>query len=1273
MSSVASPSLRGRAGWALAGALAAVVFLASAAEGQVETPASSGPISQRTVSLWRVPMASTPPTIDGKMAEGEWVDSSALSAFWYAIHGQYYFMAPFQTQLQVYACYDREKLYLAFRSPVYPRGSWLRARGRYPDVIEHPLYGVYRDDYCGVGLAPYHDTVKTSRMGGFYMWINPINTIGDSGTGSGRGWQSDANTAAGVTDEYWVQEIAIPHKSLRVAGYADKDAEGQDVMRLPPPDGTQWHFSFRRCTGEWGTGGFKNEFSDTASKMILDPQAVSCQVNELGPVMEDIIDVTVTLKNHSEQSQTVRVGFFVESAEGPVYSSYSDGSIKDGLVELVPGERRTLRLRKPLPGITVTGDLLWFDVRSAGEPAKPIFLTKLIYFHSQDKPKFREKRIERIAANRPPRKDFDYRFDYSYKNNTISAVVDTGIYGASDEAQTAVRAQVMVVSAAAGEPVATVSADFTGPFACLLKPLPKLTEGETYEASVLLFDKNNRIVGEDAVTFVKDTKEWMNNKVGLDDVVWEPFTPMEPLGEGGAEGFATLNHRFTLNPSGLPAQVVIKPDPRNLPLEWRGRVEQIDPAKLIRYGAGPQLRDGGYRIEAVVDGQRVAAEVIEPAKLVRRWQSELEYRSKLRVGPVRVDLTVQYDCDGAMHLTMAYGSKTSAKIDLLEMVADYAGVMDMTPGQGTEGIVWDSAEKDPELYYSKFINWKRFGSNERAFSWICRTEKGWMLDRHGSSMWLERNVAGELTWRVKFVNHTADIQGRREVAFTVLTSPAKPRPADWRTHAWYYRGDTYAALYMMTVPITEKWLDGYNELLTKHEPGFKPYKDWVDYMNRQAPFAVGNRGLSIKEALARPKEKITRPWVRYGLCRNVSVHDMIDGFYEERAVFWLARHIREGRKCGFWWDETWPDFSEANWSDRLATGDAYMRDPNDVKEKELPWHRGFLAHYMRRTQKRLARVWADANLPLRNFFWANDAATAYESFGWDMQLVEMAGSAHTSYEVDSVVNYPKDRFRFFCQKWTGLIPRLVPQYGGPRTHLRSGDDKRLDRQYLGRSLAHDIAACANGPHGWFLQFEQTIRLLNVLHEFGYFDEQTTEFVPYWHTEGDALRYGPDYGDRKFTVFTVPAAKNVYVSAFRRPYQKDGREGYQVLFVLFSEADEPVEANLHLLRPERFFGSGGRNSLPLSEALAEMTPEKEAHADLLAEWAKTADADRLVLYDPEFGRLVDRLSDAEARKLDNPTGESYGPVYLPAHNYRLLWGYYLPPAGEQARAAGKEAQ
>jgi len=149
--------------------------------------------------------------------------------------------------------------------------------------------------------------------------------------------------------------------------------------------------------------------------------------------------------------------------------------------------------------------------------------------------------------------------------------------------------------------------------------------------------------------------------------------------------------------------------------------------------------------------------------------------------------------------------------------------------------------------------------------------------------------------------------------------------------------------------------------------------------------------------------------------------------------------------------------------------------------------------------------------------WANDAASAFESFLWDTMLVEWTGSDHNSYELDSVVCYTPAQFRFYCQKWTGAVTRIVPGYGGKKIIPLPGDDKRFDRQYLGRALLHDIGASFDGPHGCMHQPEEGVRLLNAIDAFGLFDEAGTEFLPYWRNRA-WVRYGDDHPEKAYSEF-----------------------------------------------------------------------------------------------------------------------------------------------------------
>ncbi|MDA0836953.1 MAG: DUF6067 family protein [Planctomycetota bacterium] len=1224
-----------------------VILVASFAFPQIatarDTPASYGEAARVDTPIIRIPMMKKAPEIDGVLAPGEWEDASALTGFWYDFStADFRYLAPVQTQLQVYLAYDKDNLYYAFTSPIYPKNSWMKARGRFPDVLNHPLYGILWDDHIELEFRPHDDLVRGFQLGLLRFDVNPINTYVDwywsHKTGMDRKWKSNAKIRSSTANDRWVIEFAIPHKSMLYGLYGEKDEQGRPWVQVPPPDGTIYRTWLVRGIG--GNGKFFNAFDNhawntTKTQIIFDSQAPSFQVNELGPIMEDVIDVKMTIKNHATRSQTVLLGFFVESAAGTIYSSYDSPDMKDGLLELVPGEVKQLRLRQPFPGITSEDNVLWFDVRSAGQPAKQLFRTRLIRFHSMDggtvseqkmivekgkpDPKivvteipFKERRLDVIAEMRPPRLDFDFRWNFSSYTKKVSAVVDKGLHGASEEARSAVEAKLFVLKDNVDEDeVKAASIKFKGNFAVFMLDLQELVDGEKYKLSLLLFDENRRIVGErnpDPFTF--HIEEWQHNKIGLDDVVWEPFTPIQKT----ADGFSTLQHYFRIASSGLPEQLIIKPDIRELPLEARAAPASVSDAALLAVGRGPQLRKP-VRFEVVVNGKREQADVVESAKVVRQWKSEIVYEATMKAGPLSIALSTRYDCDGSMHCTMNWGTDQPVEVELFELVTEVAGLVDMgfseTGGGGMtgadrweialpekEGVIWDSSETQMELFYSKFVPWFWFGSGDRAWSWYCDRDQGWLLDKEGSTMQLERNKDGDVTWRVQFVNHTATVLGQRKIDFSLLTHPAKPKPVNNRIANWhYFQGDHWAAGYgLEPIDLPDEYL----------------IERW-----RQA--ASAPKEMAYEKAVEWRKDE--PPYFRYGQWRNVGVCEELDQTWEDKATYYFERHIRVGRRVGWWMDEYFPvAFGR---SENLAAGNAYLRNPEQIQGDELPWQSGFLTTTMRNHYKRIARVSAKNNVPQRQHTWSNNCSNMLESFIYSSLLVEECGAGHRSYDIDVVTQFPISLYRFMCKPYTGLVTTVCAD----STPERAGGNKRLDRQHFGRALLNDIGVSPSGPHGIIHHKEQGLRVLDELSKFGFFNDENTERLPYWRNES-LVRIGDKPSDQS----------QIHTTIYRRPL--DDGQGYKAIFVIMNETNGEAELPITISDTGRILG--GSNTLKAGPVrLGVEMPEG------LGDWwsnTATRDQDAIVLQDLETGEAIPKAG----------AGETYGPVFLPYHDFRLLY-------------------
>jgi hypothetical protein len=240
-------------------------------------------------------------------------------------------------------------------------------------------------------------------------------------------------------------------------------------------------------------------------------------------------------------------------------------------------------------------------------------------------------------------------------------------------------------------------------------------------------------------------------------------------------------------------------------------------------------------------------------------------------------------------------------------------------------------------------------------------------------------------------------------------------------------------------------------------------------------------------------------------------------------------------------------------------------------------------------------------------------------------LVEECGSGHRTFEVDVVTQFPTSLYRYQCHNWTGLIARVVPD----KVQAQPGDDKRLDRQYLGRALLNDIGVSLTGPHGRIAHREQAVRLLNGLDRFGLFDDEKTEMIPYWRS-GPLVRYGRE-----------PPAKTAgcYVSVYRRPLE--GARGMKALLVIMNESPKPVARTLEIVDAERLLG--GKVTLTASEVYGKTSVPKR----LEDWWSRLCGRDPggPVLMDLETGDIVAGRG-----------GGSFGPVHVPYHDYRVLYAH-----------------
>ncbi|MFW5803561.1 MAG: hypothetical protein ACOCWJ_06545, partial [Verrucomicrobiota bacterium] len=311
-------------------------------------------------------------------------------------------------------------------------------------------------------------------------------------------------------------------------------------------------------------------------------------------------------------------------------------------------------------------------------------------------------------------------------------------------------------------------------------------------------------------------------------------------------------------------------------------------------------------------------------------------------------------------------------------------------------------------------------------------------------------------------------------------------------------------------------------------------------------------------------------------------------------------------------------------SNNLAAESAHIRDPETVEEDELPWQAGWNIDNQRNVYKRFNRVFKREGVPNRHAVWANNQATMLESLVWEGILVEGAGAAQPSREVDVLTQFPNSLYTYMAHSWTGLVMHMFPD----QSPVEPGDDRHFDRAWLGQAMLQDFGVVAAGPHGTLKHPEQAVRMIEELHRFGFFKDNEVHRMPHWRNQ-DIVQLGAD-----------EPHSNVHVTAYKTPLE-DGNGYRTILVILNCHPTDSVELPVVIKDAERLLG--GPNTLQTAGVM----DDTEVPDAMKTMWSDIRDqrGGTPVLRDFETGQLIEASDE---------NGSVYGPVYLPFHGLRILY-------------------
>lgn len=262
----------------------------------------------------------------------------------------------------------------------------------------------------------------------------------------------------------------------------------------------------------------------------------------------------------------------------------------------------------------------------------------------------------------------------------------------------------------------------------------------------------------------------------------------------------TQRHVITIGENGLPAQIVVEAVDSELPLEVRGQNAQ-EAWLLKAIGRGPMLREP-MTLVAMTDEALIEGTVKETAKLKSK-KGGATATATVVLGETTVQLDLFYRKDGAVTGRITYSGGTVNALDLLVPLADEVDtvVVDNPVGEKLQaippsvgwigrkpGVVWGNSVEDAEELEIPprpgVVNRIYVGTGDRGFTWLGDGDSGWVVDEGASTMRIEKDRDGHLTWRIRLVNKPGPIPGTQKLSFALLTHPVSARPPDHRRQAW---------------------------------------------------------------------------------------------------------------------------------------------------------------------------------------------------------------------------------------------------------------------------------------------------------------------------------------------------------------------------------------------------------------------------------------------------------------------------------------------------------
>jgi hypothetical protein len=632
--------------------------------------------------------------------------------------------------------------------------------------------------------------------------------------------------------------------------------------------------------------------------------------------------------------------------------------------------------------------------------------------------------------------------------NTLQASVLTG---GADVEDARLSARLALVAKGQPLPADAARAGFTGGTATVALPMLSRKAGD-YEV-VAAVSQDDKPAFELRRDFVIPSMAWIGNKLGLEDKVLPPWTPLRAAGTT----LSCWGRDYAFGQAALPTQIT---------------------------SAGSPLLSRPISVTASAGGPVAWRQTVRPGRHSdTRAELTGEITGKAGGAPVTLRTKITAEYDGVVLVEMSADNPDKLPLDTLSVdipVKSAHAIYRHRWAPTWEGLTGNLPEGNGVVDKDKFIPYYWLGDNDRGLFWFCESDEFWPNGDSPNAIEVVRS-GDETVLRLNLLAKGQKLAPNWKFAFGLQATPVKPIPRDWRK--WRLQPATRANVAIMwptPAPNSLRYY-GYPEAT---DP--KLFAGEVDKLHAQKTLAVPYLCLSFISAACPEWPYFSKVW---GMGGGDSGSSDVAAY---GAMFAMASPVGKGYADFIVWknkqfidtykiDGLYHDNSHPYPSTNMDAGCGYMRDGQVRQTFPIL---GFRSLY-----RRMYAVMKSENKPTFTMAHMSGKVTI-PILGYDDSYLDgehFSGRMKDSYL--DLIGLDTFRAEFMGRQW-GIMPFFIPE-------LRAPYDQQVEptRGMMALLMIHDVS-----PWAIWCNVKVLDEAWDALDKFGYVN---ASFIPYFDPQPPA--------------------------------------------------------------------------------------------------------------------------------------------------------------------------